>query len=72
MPEEENTFTDWKARFEALQNEAVSYGVASIVILNQEDQLARTESITFSHRGSIFRLLGMMDHTMRSLQKMSS
>jgi hypothetical protein len=43
-----------------------------MVILNQDDQLARTESITYSHRGSVMRLLGMMDHTLRALQKLSS
>lgn len=72
MSEEENTFDDWKARFETLQNEATEYGIATIVILNQEDLLARSESIAFSHRGSIIRLLGMMDHTLRALQKLSS
>lgn len=65
MPEEEFTFADWKARFEELQNQAAPYGVASMVILSQEDPLNRSEVLDFSHRGSVIRLLGMMTHTWR-------
>ena len=72
MPEQEHTFADWRARFEALQNEASGYGITSMVILNQDDPLSRKESVTFTHRGSMMRLLGMLDHTMRAVQKMTS
>lgn len=68
MPED-NSFEDWKARFDALQNEANGYGIASMVILCQDDQLARRETITYSHRGSIIKLIGMMDHTWRAIRK---
>lgn len=68
MPEEEFTFADWKARFEDLQNQAAAYGVVSMVILSQEDPLARSETIDFSHRGSVIRLLGMMAHTRRKFE----
>jgi hypothetical protein len=65
MPEEEFSYDDWKARFEDLQNGANKYGVASMVILSQEDPLNRSESITYTHKGSVIRLLGMMTHTWR-------
>jgi len=72
MPNEEDTFADWEARFAGSKNEPTEYGVASMVVLDQEDQFSCTESITYCHRGGVIRLLGMMGHTVRALQEQSS
>ena len=65
MPVEENTI-------DALRNEAFGYGIASMVILNQDDPLSRKEAVNSNHRGACDALAGNNGPPLRALRKKTS
>jgi hypothetical protein len=67
MPESEFGFDDWVRRFEAMQDEASEYGLASIVCLTTSDPLNRKEHFSHSIRGGRIRAVGMLHQAIDNL-----
>lgn len=52
MPDNQtNTAEDFAERFNALQDEALEYGIISVVALYVDDPLAKTESMKIGYKG---------------------
>ena len=54
-----NSLDDFEARFWALQQEAHSYGIASLVCLHDSDPLGRSDTKQLNYRGGWTLCLGL-------------
>ncbi len=68
MSEEEFGFDDWVRRFEAMQDQAAGFGVASVVLLTTSDPLKQVEHFSHKVRGGRIRAVGMLQQTLFHLQ----
>ncbi len=64
MPDNEaNSFDDFLSRFDALLNEAQSYGIHGVVILREYDPINDNTTVQFGYKGGKDLAVGLMEHT---------
>lgn len=63
----ENSFEDFSRRFHALMNEAQSYGIQTVVVLLESDNLNQTETKDILWRGGPIVAAGMAAYAQHRL-----